>query len=241
MPFNPAWPASVPINAFGDCSRKAPATCVFQKFLYVFWNAFDPSNRIYWSRVPSLGTGYPAQDFTQGQPINGVDATPEAPAACVFQNNLYVFWKANDPGNRIFFSFSTDGQTWRQGQPINAVDTTCSTPVPCVFQNKLFLFWKANRIAFSASTDGLTWPTGVVINSWDGTPNAVATTVFPQPNDPNGKLFIFSGADDRDPSNAIYFNSSADGQSWPLGQPINNVDSTPSAPVQPSFPASSAK
>ena len=86
----------------------------------------------------------PNQGFSVGQTINNVDATPEAPAAWVYQNKLYLFWKANDPGNHIYFTASADGQTCPPGQVVNGVDTTCNTPGPCVFQNKLFLFWKAS-------------------------------------------------------------------------------------------------
>jgi hypothetical protein len=33
-----------------------------------------------------------------------VDSTPAAPAACFFLGSVFVFWKANDPSNRIYYS-----------------------------------------------------------------------------------------------------------------------------------------
>jgi hypothetical protein len=46
------------------------------------------------------------QTWPRGTTINGLDSTPLAVAACVFppRNAVYLFWKANDPSNRIFFS-----------------------------------------------------------------------------------------------------------------------------------------
>jgi hypothetical protein len=42
--------------------------------------------------------------WPNGQTINTADSTSLSPASCLFKNEVYVFWKANDPSNRIFFS-----------------------------------------------------------------------------------------------------------------------------------------
>jgi hypothetical protein len=48
----------------------------------------------------------PITPWPNGKPINEVDATSAAPAACGFQDRLYLFWVANDPSNRIYYSAS---------------------------------------------------------------------------------------------------------------------------------------
>jgi hypothetical protein len=76
--------------------------------------------------------------------INNVDSTPAALAACVFNNKLYLFWRANDSSNRIYFSGSSDGQTWPAGKQINLFDSTPTSVAAAPFQNNAYLFWKAN-------------------------------------------------------------------------------------------------
>jgi kumamolisin len=158
-----------------------------------------------------------------GRKINSVDCTPDALAACVFQSKLFLFWKANDPSNSIYFSVSADGNAWPAGQRINAIDITPESLTASVFQNQLFLFWKANdpsnSIYFGASADGSTWPPGQRINDVDSTPDSPEACVF------QSKLFLFWKANDA--SNSIYFSASTDGSVWPPGQKINDADSTP--------------
>ena len=90
-----------------------------------------------------------------GQTINSVDSTPLAPDACVFDNKLYLFWKANDPSNKIYYSASGNGAApWPNGHVINNADSTPQALGSCVFNSKLYLFWKANdpsnKIYYSA-------------------------------------------------------------------------------------------
>jgi hypothetical protein len=80
--------------------QAAPATCVFNNQLFAFWKANDTSNRIF---VSGSSTGAP-NSSPAGKVINGSDSTSAAPAACVFNNQLFVFWKSDDPSNRIFVS-----------------------------------------------------------------------------------------------------------------------------------------
>ncbi len=106
-------------------------------------------------RLSVYGIGVPGiVSWPSGTTINTVDSTPQAPAACVLQNQLYLFWKANDPSNDIYYSASADGQTWPSGRTINNVDSTPQALATCVFQNQLYLLWKANdpsnKIFFSA-------------------------------------------------------------------------------------------
>jgi hypothetical protein len=73
---------------------------VFNNQLFAFWKANDTSNRIF---VSGSSTGAP-NSSPAGKVINGSDSTSAAPAACVFNNQLFVFWKSDDPSNRIFVS-----------------------------------------------------------------------------------------------------------------------------------------
>src|SRR5260370_25957460 len=101
VPNGQTWSSGQPINGV-DSSSDSVAVCVFNNQLFVFWKANDSSNRII---VSASGTGIPGS-WPAGQVINGRDSTSAAPAAAVFNNQLFVFWKANDPSNRIFFSQS---------------------------------------------------------------------------------------------------------------------------------------
>ena len=149
--------------------------------------------------------------WPNGHTINPTDATPQSPSSCVFRNELYLFWKANDSSNRIYFSPSPGGTGWPAGRIINDTDSTPQTPVSCVFKDELYVFWKANdssnRIYFSASPNGTAWPAGRIINDTDSTPDVVAAVVF------ENKLYLFWKANDS--SNRIYFSASANGTTWP--------------------------
>lgn len=160
-----------------------------------------------------------------GRTINNFDSTPDAVTACFFNGKLHVFWKANDPSNRLWVSASADGINWPNGHTLNGFDSTPKPLSACVFNNKLYVFWKANdasnRIYVSASVDGVSWPNGHTINTFDSTPEALSTCVF------NNKLYVFWKANDS--SNRIWFSASKDGVSWANGCTINTFDSTPKA------------
>ena len=192
------------------------------------WRLVPNDNNIAERTVHPLSAGWSSSGaWVPGQTINLVDSTPQAPAACVFNNKLYVFWKANDASNAIWFSASADGNTWPAGKKINEFDSTPLTPAACVFNNQLYVFWKANNssnaICFSASSDGNTWPGGKTINGFDSTPLTPSACVF------NNQLYVFWKANNS--SNAICFSASSDGNTWPGGKTINGSDSTPVAPA----------
>jgi hypothetical protein len=238
-PDGRSWPSGQVINN-ADNTPGPLAACVFtnstpQNQMYLFWKAGDGSNQIYYSICTDGLT------WTPGKLINSGDNTPAALAAIGFQNQLYLFWKAGDGSNKIYYSAYngwTDGfgdpippgggaYPWPPGQPINGTDSTSDAPAVCLFQNQLYLFWKANdssnRIFFSASSDGHTWPAGKPINSSDSTAAAVAACVF------QTQLYLFWQTNDPTLGTRIFFTVSADGQSWPNGEPINSIDNTSEA------------
>jgi hypothetical protein len=171
-----------------------------------FWKANDPSNRIYFS--------WSDGSLPPGRPINDVDSTSASPTACVFggefAGQFYVFWKANDPSNLIYYTISPDGSTFPPGKPINGVDSTSAAPFACVFQNKIYLFWKANdpsnRIYATVSSDGQNWPPGRPINDVDSTSDSPAACVYQNPIAQDSQMYLFWKAND--PSNRIYYSFS---------------------------------
>lgn len=152
------WPPGQRVN-FPCQTTTSPAACVFNNQLFLFWSNNVSATSIGLTDVPQNSilfvTSADGQNFSNQQILTSVDSTPIALAACVFQRQLFVFWKANDPSNSIYFSSSWDGQTWSNGVKINNVDTTPTPLAACVFQNRISLFWKANdpsnRIFTSAS------------------------------------------------------------------------------------------
>ncbi|HEX8253849.1 MAG TPA: hypothetical protein VF846_11905 [Thermoanaerobaculia bacterium] len=159
----------------------------------------------------------------------GNDTSPFAPAACVFDNKLFAFWRANDESNRIAFTSSNDGLTWPAGARINDIDHTPGAPSACEFNGLLYVFFKsahsANSLFCTRSSNGTSWPAAATINLIDSAPNAPAACAF------NGKLYLFWNAND--PSNRIFYSASSSGEagSWPAGQTINPFDTSPAAPT----------
>ena len=123
--------------------------------------------------------------------INATDTTTQALASCIFQDQLYLFWKSSS-SNQIFFSVTSPGAyDFPAGQLINGVDWTPQAPAACVFNNQIFLFWVAdnssNKIFFSASDVVYDFPAGQPLNGTDATPDALAACVF------KGQLFLSGG------------------------------------------------
>lgn len=206
--------------------------------LYVFWA--DSQTRKMFFSVTTDGSTFPNL-FS----VNQGDSTSSSPAACVFGGHanlgtqqLYLFWRANDPSNRLFFS-SYSGATdengsplqsgnaiFTNGTPINTQDSTSAAPCACTFQGSLYLFWKLNdnnnKIFYSiAENNGGTsigFPSGNTINNTDTVGDGpLAAFEF------QNQLFLFwRGVD-----NFIYFSSSWGGENWPAGVRINTVDQTP--------------
>ena len=130
------WPKSQLINNI-DTTTEALTSCVFgdQNQLFVFWKSSN-SNRIFFSSLNMLADTdlSPQSGFPAGQLINGVDSTPQTPAACVFNNQLFLFWVENGPANRIWYSASPDGASWPAGKTINGTDFDPAYPSRLRFQ-----------------------------------------------------------------------------------------------------------
>ncbi len=160
----------------------------------------------------------PSQLWTAGQSINDGWKTLSTPAACLFNDQIHVFWKTTDGRNFINHCVSPDGSAWSDGSVIEAVFSTPDGLASCVFNNQLYIFWHGsdsnNLIHYMSSQDGISWSTPATINNYDSTPQALAACTF------NNQLYVFWTADDF----RIYSSASPDGVSWPSGTTINNHD-----------------
>jgi hypothetical protein len=213
----------------GDTSLGAPACCAFNNELFLFFQSNDPSNAIRFSTSPSGQSG----TWSPSQKINGFDATPETPAACVFNNQIFLFFKANDSSNAIYVRSSPNGTagSWQSGGKISTIDSTPKSLAACVLGNQIYLFWKADDpsdgIYFSASASGQPgqWSISRRINTVDITTEGPAAVVL------CNQIYLFWKA--HDPSNAIYYSTYSDltnTTSWPAGKKITPVDETPAQP-----------
>ena len=84
-----------------DLTPHPLAACLRCNQIYLFWQADDPSNSIYFA---SYNDATNNTSWPPGRKINDVDHTPASPAACLFAGQFHVFWKADDPSNRILHS-----------------------------------------------------------------------------------------------------------------------------------------
>lgn len=190
-------------------------------------NAQPPNGPRQW--LCNLAVVLAASAWPVGQPINAVDTTPFTPAAAVFGERLYLFWRSDDSSKYIYFAASVDGSTWPTGQPINETDTTLLAPATCAFNGQIYLFWQAadgsNQIVYSASKDGVTWSAGERIS---GTPTP-STGATPTACVFNDILYLFWQASE----NQIFFSSigSTNDAAWSVAQPINATASTQAAPA----------
>jgi len=236
------WGYGSPVNS-GDSTPESLTACVFRNRAHLFWKSNDEGNHLYhstysWTEtwvppVINVHPGYYVYSgyWNFGQMINPGDSSAYPPVPVVFDDQLYLFWTANDSSHRIYYSALADGKTWPAGAKINNIDSTPCAPAVGLFGNKLYVFWKAasnkDRIYYSASGDGVSWPAGKTINNIDSTPKSPSVATF------NGKLYVFWKANDT--GNKIYHSSCYDGANWPAGSLINNWDTTPEAPAACAF------
>ena len=147
-----------------------------------------------------------------GQAINQVDSTPMTPAAGVLYGMLYLFWKANDPSNRIYYSGSADGLQWPSGALWDTIDSTPEPLAACAYNNDIYLYWKANDPSNSIYYSSFLFPNSQKINNTDSTPLGLAACFQGASN----SVYLFWKAND--PSDTIYYSSTGDFYvPWPAG------------------------
>ena len=142
------WPRGRMINRI-DSTPQAPAACVFghnPPQLYLFWCSATTDGAIYVSASPD-GQWNTGIAWRNGRKINEVDSTSFSPAVCVFRDELYVFWRANDPSDTLYVSFTPEsaGLSWPPGIKVNDRDRSPRAPRCCTYDDhELFLFWKSD-------------------------------------------------------------------------------------------------
>lgn len=204
----------------------APATCVFNNHLYLFWRSNDSFYQIYFSYLDKPGK---IPVWLAARHANRANFTSHTVAACAFKNRLYLFWAADDLRGSIYYSASSDGETWPDGQPVGQSCGSPHTPAACVFHEKLYLFWDSNDSSHSIEFTCLdpsaaipSWSAPRQINDLAKTERPIATSVF------NDKLYLFWAANDS--TNWIYFSGSSDGENWPKVQARNAACASSVAP-----------
>ena len=159
--------------------------------------------------------------------INSIDRTSKAPSLAAFRGQLFMVWKAEDDGNRIYISNSWDsGIHWARGHRINSIDATPETPALVASINKLYIAFKANDdshgIRITASDEpNFRWPVSHEINSLSRTEAGPAALNF------NGHICLAWTADG---SHLLQFVQLDDVSATGLGHDISAVDRSRKAP-----------
>jgi hypothetical protein len=163
------------------------------------------------------------------QPINGGDSTRNAVAACIFDDLVQVFWRANDPSDTIYHSAAANGATsFPPGQRINQTSRTINTPAAC--------FWSSPQgeqilVTFMADDPSQTLHlTASATDVWppDTQYAAADTTAHPPALVSNqNNVFSYWIQNGASPCN-IYVAPLTNG-GFPAGTPINATDTSPQA------------
>jgi len=150
----------------------------------------------------SVNGGAPVAAPHGGAAINEVDRTTTTPAVCVFDNMLYLFWKANDPFDYAYYSGSSDGLRWPNGKLLDAIDGTSDPLAAVPFNNDIYLFWKASDPSGSIYYSSFLDPASRKINDFDSTQLGLTACIQ------NGQVYLFWKAND--PDNAINYSANED-------------------------------
>jgi hypothetical protein len=138
-------------------------------------------------------------------------------AVTVFNNRLYVAFRANDASNDLLITSSSDGVNFTAATTYPNIQMG-SAPALAVFNSKLYVAFRSNdsrNILFiSSSSDGVTFPaaTPYANIAMGGAPSLA---VF------NSQLVV--GFRANDPSNTLFMTASSDGVSFPAGTPSSAV------------------
>ncbi|MUG93774.1 alpha/beta hydrolase [Scytonema sp. UIC 10036] len=154
-----------------------------------------------------------------------LQSTPEQFALAVFNNQLYLAYKANEAANYIWVTSSSDGKNWSEAQRVPE-QTTSAAPALAVFNNQLYLAFKAtdaeNSLCIATSSNGKNWSNGQRVPG-QTTSAGPCLTVF------NNQLFLAFRATDADKSLCI--TSSSDGKNWSNVRAEESISAGPSLAV----------
>lgn len=155
---NGTWQDATSLPASVNTSH-SPAPVAFQGGLSVVYKGMQSDNGIYIVQSPD-GLQWPdlprrLTSPTQTEPI----ATCLAPAAALFQGNLYVAWKGALDTN-LYYASSSDGKTWTAPAQVPGA-TAGASPALVVYNGQLLvlfepLFRNDELVACATSPDN-TW------------------------------------------------------------------------------------
>ncbi|MBO1056909.1 MAG: peptidoglycan DD-metalloendopeptidase family protein [Dolichospermum sp. JUN01] len=161
-------------------------------------------------------TTSPVNPYTDNLWVKNTDgsiANPPSqsdPNISVFNNKLYVSFKANDSSNKFYITSSSDGTNFITPATGYSGISFQNSPAMAVFNGKLYSAFKANdssnTLYVTSSSDGVNWTTpakGYPGITFQNSPTMAAFS---------GSLYIAFKANDS--SNTLYITSSNDGVNW---------------------------
>lgn len=146
-----SWSGPQQINGY-DSSGDRLAACEFQGQLYVFWrtnNGGSNANKIFYARSASGSTN----SWPYGQNLNANEYTKAAPAANVYEGNLFVFFVTNNSYADLVWVASATGSAWPTNTPTGKGGLQ-GLPTVTNYKNSQCLAWTQNsHMWFSPSSD----------------------------------------------------------------------------------------
>jgi len=166
----------------------APAMATFNNYLYIAFQANDPSHSLF---LTSAASGVTIFNHPAARVIP-VTAIGSAPAMAAVNGRLYIAFQADDPSHRLVIMSSPDGSDWTNPGPRLTIPGIAigSAPAVAAFNNRLYIAFQAdggsNALFVASSADGLNFTTPVLVDPEIGvqTSSRPAMTVF------NNQLYI---------------------------------------------------
>ncbi|SPM41081.1 Mycobacterium numidiamassiliense ORFan [Mycobacterium numidiamassiliense] len=214
------------VTAFSPAAAAWPVRGPEPSLLYVFFVRPNDSKNQIWFTV------FDGANWSQGEPLVTQDgqtqSTPTSPAAIHVNDKLYVFFKADDPSNRIIYTFF-DGKNWAPSRYINDVeDHTSAAPAVVFFNGGLYIFFKGdgnNQVAMCKPSPDGRWLPCQVLNDASG---PIITSPAPAAMVLRGQLCVFYTPNSNNPMK--YCLGTPDQTPW-TSWDINDVDHPNSTPA----------
>jgi hypothetical protein len=137
----------VDVAGKGPLTNAAPALAVYEDKLYLAYKAYS-DNRIFWSWYDGSSSQWKGDDQVKVDDRTG-PLTDAAPALAVYDNKLYLVYKAHSD-NRIFWSwYDGSGSQWKGLAQVvvpGSEPLTDAAPALAVYDNKLYLVYKGHSV-----------------------------------------------------------------------------------------------
>ena len=192
----------------GIAMGSAPAMTVFKNQLYLAFQADDPSHNLFITSSTDGVTWPPAHDIANNGGTTSLIEIGSAPSIAVFNNKLYVAYRANDTSNNAFIASSSDGTNFTYETLPGQTMGGNSAPALAVSNNTLYYIYggndAGNEMVVSSSTDGTTWqqPLAYLGIQLGPTGPAAASLSIGSSSKPVSKLYI--GFQANNPGNFLF-------------------------------------